>query len=132
MTDVLKVRGDTITVRASAPTKLILKQSSNIVRLRPETPRLQVNAPRIRTLGVIGPPGPVGPQGPAGTNDAYYRHVQNAPSSIWLINHNLGKRPSVSVRDSSGEQIMGEISWVDDDTVVVAFSAAFGGEAYLN
>ena len=59
-------------------------------------------------------------------------HVQGAPASVWTINHPLSFRPGVTVVDSSGEQVEGEVDYVDADTVTVTFSAAFSGTAYLS
>jgi hypothetical protein len=61
-----------------------------------------------------------------------YRHVQEVPSTVWTITHGLGCRPSVTVVDSAGEVVEGEVVYLSDDAVRLTFSAAFGGEAYLN
>lgn len=46
--------------------------------------------------GPPGPIGPVGPQGPDGVT-SWYSYVQTAPSSDWIVDHNLGKLVNVSV-----------------------------------
>lgn len=61
-----------------------------------------------------------------------YVHTQSVPETAWAINHNLGKFPSVSVVDSGGSVVIGDVQYIDDDNVVVRFTAAFGGKAYLN
>jgi hypothetical protein len=63
---------------------------------------------------------------------ASYRHVQTVSSAVWTIAHNLGFYPNVSVVDSSGREVIGEINYVSMNTVQITFSAAFGGEAYLS
>jgi len=40
--------------------------------------------------------------------------------------------PNVTVVDSSGREVFGELSYPNATTVQVTFSAAFGGEAYLS
>jgi hypothetical protein len=64
--------------------------------------------------------------------DATYRHVQSSASAVWTVNHNLGKRVSVSIADSAGDQVWGKVNYVSNNRVVITFSAAFSGEAYCN
>lgn len=56
---------------------------------------------------------------------------QAVPSDVWVINHDLGGKPSVTVVDSSSTTVYGEVNYVSDAQVVVSFSAPFAGEAYL-
>jgi hypothetical protein len=76
-----------------------------------------------------GPQGPSGPPGPAGGT---YIHYQGIPSETWTIAHVLGFFPAVTVIDTSGAECIGETAYLDDDTIVLTFSAAFGGTAYLS
>lgn len=46
--------------------------------------------------------------------------------------HNLGKRPAVTVVDSAGTVVIGEVDYLDDNTVRLTFCAAFSGTAYFN
>lgn len=64
--------------------------------------------------------------------DKYYEYHQNIPSSIWKINHNLNKKPSVTVVDSAGTKVIGEVNYTSDNTLELYFSAQFSGIAYLN
>lgn len=50
----------------------------------------------------------------------------------WTINHNLNKRPSVTVVDSAGSVVECEVNYVDDNTCTIKTKAAFKGAAYLN
>lgn len=61
-----------------------------------------------------------------------YRHVQGVAATVWTITHNLACRPSVTVVDSVGALVVGQVEYLDDNNVRLTFSAAFGGEAYLN
>jgi len=61
-----------------------------------------------------------------------YRHVQSVASAVWTIAHNLGFYPNVSVVDSTGREVVGEIDYTSMNVVTLTFSAAFGGEAYLS
>lgn len=64
--------------------------------------------------------------------DKYYEHRQNAVSKVWKINHNLNKKPSVTVVDSAGSEVIGEVIYIDDNNLELHFSAQFSGIAYLN
>lgn len=76
---------------------------------------------------------------PEGTTNKYYTtarvaytHNQNAVSNSWVINHNLGFRPNVTVQDSAGTTYEGEIHHTSANSLTVSFSAAFSGKAYLS
>lgn len=51
---------------------------------------------------------------------------------MWKVVHNLGKRPAVTVVDSAGTAVIGEVDYLDDNTVRLTFCAAFSGAAYFN
>lgn len=63
---------------------------------------------------------------------ASYIHVQDTPSDTWTINHNLGRRPSVTIVDSADSVVFGNVKYESDDLITVTFSAATAGKAYLN
>lgn len=67
-----------------------------------------------------------------GAGDKHFEFTQSSPSSTWTINHNLGKRPSVTVVDSAGTEWHSEAQHVSDNTCVVKFAAPFSGKAFLN
>jgi hypothetical protein len=57
---------------------------------------------------------------------------QNVSTATWTINHNLGMFPSVSVIDSVGNFVTGNIDYIDDRNLEITFKSAFKGKAYLN
>ena len=63
--------------------------------------------------------------------DLNYTHVQ-ASSASWVIAHNLGKIPSVTVQDGSGNRVHGDVSYTDLNNLTITFNIAFAGTAYLN
>lgn len=66
-------------------------------------------------------------------DDLNYTHQQGVPSDVWLIEHNLGKYPSVTVVDSSGAEVEGDVDRsLGLNQLRVTFSGAFSGFAYLN
>ena len=57
---------------------------------------------------------------------------QGAPATTWDITHNLGKFPSITVIDTGNTVVTGEYNYVSNIKVILTFSAAFAGKAYLN
>jgi hypothetical protein len=85
--------------------------------------------------GATGPTGPTGPIGPAGTYDpaqVSYRYVQGTAATVWTINHTLPFMPNVTVVDSTGHEIIPEVTYAGTSQIQLTFSAAVGGEAYLS
>jgi hypothetical protein len=82
------------------------------------------------TGGISGPQGPQGPPG-AATSDVHI-HIQAIPSDTWVIEHNLGYYPSVTVVDTQGDFVLCSPHYDSMDVVTVTFGAAFGGQAYLS
>ena len=60
-----------------------------------------------------------------------YVHTQAIVSSTWNITHALGGRPQVTIVDSAGTVVYGEIQYLSNTEIRVLFSAAFSGYAYL-
>lgn len=67
-----------------------------------------------------------------GNDDKNYIHNQSTASARWVVVHNLNKYPSVSITDSAGSQVFGEVQYVDENNLIITFSAAFSGKAYMN
>jgi len=59
-------------------------------------------------------------------------HTQTTPEMVWTVVHNLGKFPSVSIVDSTEEEVIGEVEHVNSNSLKIKFSAAFSGKAYIN
>jgi hypothetical protein len=60
-----------------------------------------------------------------------FTFAQSTPAAVWTITHPLRRMPDVTVVDSSGREVEGEVQYPDDHTVIVRFGAAFSGTAYL-
>jgi hypothetical protein len=67
-----------------------------------------------------------------GKGDAHYTHTQSTPEAVWEVAHNLGKKPSVIVVDSADTVVMGEIEYINLNSVRLTFAGAFSGKAYFN
>ena len=62
-----------------------------------------------------------------------YRHTQGTPATTWTIDHNLGYEPGgVSIVDSGGTIVTGTVNYSSVDRIVVSFTSAFGGKAYIS
>jgi hypothetical protein len=55
-----------------------------------------------------------------------------AALSTWTILHNMGKRPAVTVIDTSGNVITGQVVYNSDHQITIYFSPAVAGTVYLN
>ena len=66
------------------------------------------------------------------TGDKDFVYIKSTPDKVWDITHNLDKYPSVTIVDSAGSVVMGDITYTSKSTLTVTFSAAFSGKAYLN
>ena len=62
----------------------------------------------------------------------HYTHNQAVASATWNVAHNMGKYPSVSIVDSSGDEVEGDVNYVSLNQLTISFTAAFSGKAYLN
>lgn len=66
------------------------------------------------------------------TGDKNFVFTQTVASNTWIINHTLNKFPSVSVVDSAGTEVFGQVKYINLSKITITFSAAFSGEAFLN
>jgi hypothetical protein len=82
--------------------------------------------------GDQGDPGPPGPAGGFDVDAVADRYVQAVPANVWTIDHTLSFRPAVTVTDSTGTRVFGEIQYTSDSQVVLRFSAPFSGEVLLS
>jgi len=64
--------------------------------------------------------------------DLNYIHYQAVAATTWSITHNLGKNPSVTIVAATGDQVIGQVEYIDANNVTVTLSSANSGKAYLN
>lgn len=70
----------------------------------------------------------VGVPGGSGT----FVFEQAAPATLWDIQHDMDKYPSVTVVDSAKTVVYGEVEYISKSHIVIHFNAEFSGTAYLN
>ena len=64
--------------------------------------------------------------------DKYFVFEQGVSSNIWIINHNLNKKASVTVVDEYDRVVTPAVEYVNDNKIILRFNFAFKGKAYLN
>lgn len=64
--------------------------------------------------------------------DKNYVHEQLQASNEWSVNHKLKKYPSVSIIDSAGTNIIGEVTYLDENSLRINLSSIMSGKAFLN
>jgi hypothetical protein len=79
---------------------------------------------------LASPPG--GGGGGTGIDDKNFMHYQSSAAASWPITHNLGKYPSVTVLDSTKQELEGEVDHVDANSLTVNFAGPLSGYASLN
>lgn len=83
--------------------------------------------------GDPGEPGPAGPEGPAGPpGGASYIHDQIAVADQWVIEHNLGRYPSVTVVDSGDTVVFPDVHYDSANQVTIMFGSSTSGKVYLS
>lgn len=61
-----------------------------------------------------------------------FTYEQPSAEAEWIIEHNLGKKPSVTAVDSANTQVVGEVEYLDNNNLIVRFKYPFKGKAFLN
>lgn len=72
-----------------------------------------------------------GPQGVSASVSVFYVHTQAVASAVWTIDHNLNGEPTAVVLDSAGTQCEGTFSYPSKNRMVITFTSAFAGTAYV-
>jgi hypothetical protein len=103
--------------------------------------------------GASGASGPSGSSGPSGASayetwldagntgsidqflalltEQYFRYVQGSPLAHWDVTHTLNRYCAVTVVDSAGSIVEGDVTYLSTSQLTIDFSAPFSGEAYL-
>lgn len=65
-------------------------------------------------------------------NDANYVHTQTIATNTWIVSHPLNKYASITVVDSNGYIIGGDVHYDSLSQITVSFTSIFSGKAFLN
>lgn len=95
-------------------------------------------------IGFEGPQGPPGSQADwnavSGPSEILnkppaiaisYLYTQSSPASTWTVVHNLNTYPSVTIIDSSGNQVIGEVHYDSLNQCTLSFAGEMSGSAAL-
>jgi len=108
--------------------KIIVNKNNkhSVVKTTVTHTKITVNDPvkTIKTIGIQGVPGVSG--------DKHYKHQQGVSALVWSVAHNLIKFPAITIVDSAGTEVIGDINYIDLNNVEITFSAPFSGLAYFN
>lgn len=124
---VLENTSESIYVQHVIPSTVSTTSENTSFVVKESVDTVIVESPSTGEVVKTGMLGPI-----ASGSDKYYHHYQNVASDIWTIVHPLGKYPSVTIVDSAGDEVEGAVNYLGLTTIVVSFSAAFSGSAYLN
>lgn len=98
---------------------LIPREGGPAVLVHQDQPAVVITDPAFRLPGGTG--GGV----------ARFTHVQGTAAAEWIINHNLGVRPAVTVLGDGGGEVWAEILHLDPNQLRIYFDAPATGSALL-
>ena len=64
--------------------------------------------------------------------DITFTHNQGQASTTWVVIHNLGRFPSVTIVTDSNVVVIGDITYNSKNKLTIALASADSGKAYLN
>ena len=67
-----------------------------------------------------------------GSTASSYIYNQTVAASTWVITHNLGYNPNITILDGAGNTLEGQVSMTSLTTTTIVFSQAITGVAYLS
>ena len=70
-----------------------------------------------------------GPAGPPGASGGSYTHTQALAATLWIVNHNLGFRPALSVLGVGGGQVWAQVIHTSANQAYVYFDSPAIGSA---
>lgn len=65
-------------------------------------------------------------------NNSSFEFTQQTAATVWNISHNMGLKPNVKIEDLQGNDIVGVVDYIDNNTVRITFNQAVAGKAYLS
>lgn len=61
-----------------------------------------------------------------------YVHDQMTASAVWTVTHGLNGYPNVTAIDSADSEIVGDLLYLDNNTVRITFASGTTGKAYIS
>jgi hypothetical protein len=116
-----------------------MSEAVTIIITRPPATKVNVQSAAPATVnvrGTAGIPGPKGDKGdkgdPGDGTGLSFVHTQGVASDTWTVSHNLGYYPNVTVVDSAKREVVGDVEYINTNTIQITFSSGFSGEAYCS
>lgn len=101
------------------------------VTVRKPTRNIEINlVGRRGPQGIQGEQGEQGEVGPQGDDKNFVQPFTN--SAEVTVTHSLSKYPAITVKDSTGDEVLGEVEHVSINQAVIRFSASFTGQVVCN
>ena len=72
-----------------------------------------------------------GSDGGGSTGKGTYTYTQSQAATVWMIPHDLGRFPAVTVLDTDGNVIMADVQHLSAAVVSIGFAAPLAGKALL-
>jgi hypothetical protein len=69
--------------------------------------------------------------GGGGGGGVSYVHTQSAAAATWSITHAMGTKPVVTVVSVTGQQLLTQVDYPDNNTTVITHAMPYAGTAYL-
>ena len=104
-----------VNVQAVNPNNVYVEDTHNLVTVDPENPNYVVVRSAVTLAG----------------KTRRHIHRQIEASATWTLTHPLGGFPIVAVVDSAKNVVIGDVRYIDTETIELTFSGAFSGSAYL-
>lgn len=64
--------------------------------------------------------------------DKTYTFTQLSPTPTWIVPHNLNKFPAVTIIDTDGDIVIGDVQFVSLNELTISFTIPVAGKVYIN
>lgn len=118
-----------------APVIVLNPNSASVIRVKEissTTIKLEAKPTPQVTFNSLGVKGDKGDPGQKGDLAGFFEFQQSVPNNVWTITHNLGFYPSITIVDSANDVVVGDIKYININTIQASFNGGFAGKAYLS
>lgn len=107
--------------------KIEIKNGTSVSVVAPQQSTTNISVPKQSTTNVT-----ISGVKSSGVSDKTYVFTEDSAMISWAVEHNLNKKPSVSIVDSGDNLIVAEVVYVDNNNLTINFGFPTSGKAYLN
>lgn len=110
-----------------SPIELVAAPSPMVLEVQPSPIELVVTPqPVILEITGVGAQGPIGP---AGNGGKAFMFNQVSPSLSWVVFHDLGTKPQITVVIDGAQQFC-RVNYPNDQSALLEFNSPVAGQAY--